>query len=71
VLHGWHRLTELWFEGFDDWRRWIAEGAPSLTRPPWATERGYPFVRRGAEFVSSFLLERPTDEFLRDARGYL
>lgn len=71
VLHDWHRLTELWFETFEDWRQWLAEGAASLTPPPWARERSYPFVKSGVEFVSSFLLERPTDEFLRDARGYL
>jgi len=28
-------------------------------------------VEPSRDFVSSFLLERPTDEFLRDLRGYL
>ena len=71
VLHEWHRLTELWFEGFDGWRRFMTEVVPGLTRPAWATLAEFPFVRCGSEFVGSFLLERPTDEFLRDARGYL
>ena len=71
VLHSWERLTELWFETFDDWRQFIGEGAPSLTPPPWAAGRPSPYVPPGVEFVSSFLLERPTDEFSRDARGYL
>lgn len=71
VLHSWHRLTELWFETFDDWRAFIAQGATYLTPPPWAAGRPYPYLRIGTEFVSSFLLERPTDEFSRDARGYL
>lgn len=71
VLHDWHRLTELWFESFDDWRTFARELVPSLTAPPWASAPGFPFVARGSDFVSSFLLERPNDEFSRDSRGYL
>ena len=71
VLHRWDRLTEYWFETFDDWRQWVREVVPGLTRPSWARDAAYPFVRPGHEFVSTFLLERPTDEFSRDARGYL
>lgn len=71
VLHAWDRLTELWFETFDDWRSFIAEEVPRLTPPPWAQGRSYPYLQLGTEFVSSFLLERPADEFSRDARGYL
>jgi hypothetical protein len=70
VLASWSRLTELWFETFDDWRRFVNE--TELTPPPWAArEARYPWLELGQEFVSSFLLERPTDEFARDARGYL
>ena len=71
VLHSWDRLIELWYESFDDWRRAVIESPPHYTRPSWATNERYPFVGLGADFVSSFLLERPADEFWRDARGYL
>lgn len=71
VLPLWNRLTELWFETFDAWRHFVTALAPTLTPPPWAAGRAYPFLTPGVEFVSSFLLERPNDEFLRDARGYL
>jgi len=67
----WDRLTELWFENFDAWREFTAAASTQCTRPSWATASGYPFVRPNTELVSSFLLERPTDEFWRDARGYL
>jgi len=70
VLMQWDRLTELWFENFDDWRAFRSAARRSL-RPGWATHAEYPFVRPHQELVSSFLLERPTDEFWRDARGYL
>lgn len=71
VLHRWERLTEYWFETFDDWRRWMREVTPTLTPPPWAARADYPYVQAGREFVSTFLLERPTNEFARDSRGYL
>ncbi|MCK6420793.1 MAG: hypothetical protein L6Q73_07780 [Aquabacterium sp.] len=71
VLHHWDRLTELWFETFADWRQWMREVAPTLTPPPWATQTAFPFVQPGRDFVGTFLLERPTDEFARDARGTL
>ena len=71
VLHSWDRLTELWFETFDDWRRFVGELASTLTPPPWSRTARYPYLKFGSEFVSSFILERPSDEFGRDARGYL
>jgi len=70
VLGKWDRLSELWFETFDDWRAFMAAAA-GLKPPAWATASAYPFVRPHSELVSSFLLERPNDEFWRDARGYL
>jgi len=69
-LHlGWNRLIELWYENFEDWRRAVIGNPPRYTRPAWATHEQYPFVKPGVDFVSSFLLERPNDEFLRDSRG--
>jgi hypothetical protein len=65
------RLTELWFEDFGEWRQFVGELAPTLTRPPWTTTDDYPYLKLGVDFVSSFMLERPTDEFSRDSRGYL
>lgn len=71
VRPSWDRLIELWYETFDDWRRAIIQTPPQYTPPDWATMDGYPFVEPGADFVSSFLLERPNDEFWRESRGYL
>ena len=70
VQHEWHRLSELWFDSFTAWRTAVVEGGGALTPPPWATRPAYPFVEPGRDFVSSFLLERPSDEFLRDLRAY-
>jgi hypothetical protein len=70
VMAPWHRLLELWYETFDDWRKSVIENPPSYTCPPWATFKAYPFLKPGVDFVSTFLLERPADEFRKDSRGY-
>ncbi len=67
----WDRVSELWSEDFSDWRRAVIEQPPAYTKPAWATQDAYPFVKPFEDFVSSFVLERPTDEFLRDLRGYV
>jgi hypothetical protein len=67
----WDRVTELWYETFSDWRHAVIDNPPAYTKPSWATQDAYPFVEPFEDFVSSFLLERPNDEFLRDLRSYL
>jgi hypothetical protein len=71
VLHDWDRVCELWYETFDDWRKSVIEAPPHYTRPSWAKYEKYPFLEPYIDFVCSFILERPNDEFLRDSRGYL
>ena len=67
----WDRVLELWYETFSDWRASIIQQPPRYTVPAWATSDIFPFVRPYEDFVSSFILERPNDEFLRDLRSYL
>ena len=71
MQHQWHRVSELWFASLSDWKAAVVDGSAGLGPPPWATWPGYPFVEPGRDFVSSFILERPSDEFLRDLRAYL
>lgn len=62
----WHRVSELWYECADDWRESVVINPPSYTKPPWATFDKFPFVRPGKEFISTFLLEAPERDFLRE-----
>ena len=55
----------------------MVEEPPEYTAPEWATDdffkdgnAAYPFFTPGVDFASTFLLERPADEFLRDTRYY-
>jgi hypothetical protein len=66
----WDRVHELWYETFSDWRRAVLEAPPIYSKPPWATRDVFPFVEPYVDLVSSFILERPNDEFLRDLRSY-
>jgi hypothetical protein len=66
----WVRVSELWYEHHDAWRKAIIGSPPKYTKPHWATYDKYPFLRPEIDFVSTFLLERPECDFLRDYRGY-
>jgi hypothetical protein len=67
----WHRLTEQWYENFDGWRKSVIDSPPSYTEPPWAKRQKYPFLEPYSDFVSTFILERPTNDFLTDYHGYI
>lgn len=67
----WDRVLELWFETFDEWQRFVESAVVSCSRPEWATQPQYPFLRPYLELASTFLLERPNDDFLHDLRGYV
>ena len=67
----WDRAMELWYETFEDWRRAVVGRTLAYTRPAWATQDAYPFLRPYEELASTFILERPNDDFLRDLRGYV
>jgi len=67
----WDRALELWYETFIDWHRAVVSDPPVYTAPPWATTPTYPFLRPYEEIASTFILERPNDDFLRDSRGYV
>jgi len=71
ILASWDRVCELWYETFDDWHKSVIEAPPRYTKPSWAKYDKYPFLEPFVDFVCSFILERPNDEFLREARGYL
>jgi len=74
----WDRVTELWYESFADWRKAVIESPPTYSLPEWTgdpfyphTTDKFPFFKPGVDLASTFLLERPSDEFLRDTRYYL
>lgn len=71
IINSWDRLCELWYENFDNWHESVVNSPPEYTKPSWAKYEIYPFFEPYVDFVSTFILERPNDEFLRDSRGYL
>jgi len=56
----WLRVSELWYENFDAWRRAAIESPPKYTRPPWDKEE--PFV----DIASTFVGYKPDVDFLKD-----
>jgi hypothetical protein len=65
------RVSEMWYENGNAWRKAVLESKYKYTKPAWAKCDQYPYLEPGVDFVSIFLLERPECDFLRDYRGYL
>ncbi len=66
----WHRVSEMWYENFDGWKKSVVDSPPAYTPPPWASHDTYPYLKPYVDFASAFILERPTNDFLRDYMGY-
>jgi len=60
LADSWHRMSELWYENEDAWRRAVVDSPPRYTPPPWGGE--YPFVH----LVSVFARNKPDVDFLKD-----
>lgn len=67
VSSDWHRVSEQWYENGNGWVESIITSPPVYTTPPWATHDRYPFLEPGVDFASTFILERPCDDWTREA----
>jgi hypothetical protein len=70
MLGGWHRVSEQWYENGRSWAESVLEAPPAYTPPPWATYNRYPFLEPGVDFISTFILERPTDDWLKQVTPF-
>jgi Chalcone isomerase N-terminal domain len=65
------RVSEFWYENADAWTRAIIDEPTSYTPPPWAVHNQYPFLEPFVDMIGTFILEAPTDDFLRGYNGYV
>ncbi|UCE35055.1 MAG: hypothetical protein JSV40_03880 [Deltaproteobacteria bacterium] len=65
VSSNWHRVSEQWYENSNGWVDSVIKSPPVYTRPAWATYDRYPFFEPEVDFASTFILERPSDDWLR------
>lgn len=66
VTSNWHRVSEQWYENANGWVESILTSPPVYTAPAWAKYDRYPFFEPGADFAGTFILERPSDDWLRE-----
>jgi len=66
-----HRLVEQWYLGFNSWHKSVIDSPPKYTMPKWAKYDKYPFLEPYVDFVSSFILEKPDNDNLRDPLEYI
>jgi hypothetical protein len=67
----WSRVTELWFEGCNDWHDAIVKNAPAFAKPAWAKYQQFPYLAPFEDFIGIFLLDRPNMDLLKQYRGYI
>ncbi|SHJ40941.1 hypothetical protein [Parasporobacterium paucivorans] len=65
LMRHWDRLSELWFECNDDWTNALIHNPPSFTKPEWATSDSFPFLKPSDDFISTFILESPDNDFTK------
>ena len=65
------RISELWYENAEAWTRSVIEEPQEYTRPAWAQDDRYPFLEPFVDMFGTFILEAPTNDFLRDWNGYV
>jgi len=65
ISSDWHRVSELWYENSNGWVESILTNPPEYAKPSWGTYDRYPFFEPGVDFASMFILERPTDDWVR------
>jgi len=64
------RWSEYWYDNGSSWVN-AMKNPPKYTEPPWASRPRYPFLLPYTEFTSTFLLEAPSEDFLRTWTGYV
>lgn len=70
LSHEGHRVTEMWYENSNGWVNSVINSPPEYTRPPWAKYSEYPFLEPFKDFFSTFILERPTEDYTREVRPF-
>ena len=66
----WVRLSELWYDDFNGWKKAIIDSPPKYTKPSWAKYDKYPFLEPYVDFASTFLTERPDIDYLKEAPAF-
>ena len=66
-----HRLVEMWFDGPEEWYAAAVEGAKELSKPEWAQQEQFPFLKSNYNIVGVFLTDMATSDNLTQYRGYI
>ena len=65
------RVSEMWYEDLNSWKRNVVEEPIQYTRPDWASHPEFPFLKPFVDFVGIFLDERPECNFLTELGPYI
>ena len=66
------RVVEVWFEGPEEWHELCVNLAKThFTKPAWAQQDEFPFLKPQHNIASVFLGDRCTSDNLREYKGYI
>ena len=66
----WDRVSEMRFETYSDWEDFVTN-TPKCPLPEWAERDTYPYLTPEDTFISTFIVEQPTNDFIAEKRVYL
>ena len=61
----WDRVSEIWFENNEDWTNAVINNPPAFTKPEWATSDKFPYLKPWKDFIHTFILESPDQDFMK------
>ena len=65
------RVTEVWFEGPEEWHRACVEKAAEIAKPSFAQTDVFPYLEPSFNFTSIFITDIPYSDNYTQYRGYI
>ena len=66
-----NRVTEVWFEGPEEWHKVCVEEADEIAKPDFAQTDVFPYLTKDFNFTSIFITDIPYSDNMTQYRGYI
>ncbi|MCH3916794.1 MAG: acetyl-CoA hydrolase [Spirochaetia bacterium] len=65
------RVTEIWFDGPEEWKAVAVDGSKCIRKPEWAQTTSFPYLHPFLNFTGIFLADYVSSDNLTQYHGYL
>jgi hypothetical protein len=66
-----HRVSEVWFDGPEEWHKVCVEEAADIPKPDFAQTDVFPYLEKDFNFASIFITDIPYSDNFTQYRGYI